>query len=87
MDTHWMPLARPFLTPWDSQVRAKVVKNKVGPPYREANLDIRFGLGVDEYGALFDAAELCGVIERRGSYYHFGANNENLAQVCKGMHV
>ncbi len=60
------------------KVRAKVVKNKVAVPYREANFDIRFGHGIDELGALFEAAEQCGVVSRRGSYYYYG--EEKLSQ-------
>lgn len=60
------------------KARAKVVKNKVGVPYRECNFDIRFGFGIDELGALFEAAEQCGVVERKGSYYYFGT--EKLSQ-------
>ncbi|KAG1669692.1 hypothetical protein FOA52_002076 [Chlamydomonas sp. UWO 241] len=60
------------------KVRAKVVKNKVGVPYREANFDVRFGTGIDELGALFEAAELCDVVARKGSWYFFG--EEKLTQ-------
>ena len=41
--------------------------------------DIRFGHGIDELGALFEAAELCNVVDRKGSYYYFGT--EKLGQV------
>ena len=50
---------------------------------REANFDIRFGFGIDELGALFEAAELCGVVERKGSYYYFGS--DKLSQVRLGV--
>ena len=50
---------------------------------REANFDIRFGFGIDELGALFEAAELCGVVERKGSYYYFGS--DKLSQVWLGV--
>ena len=52
------------------------------PARREASFDIRFGFGIDELGALFEAAEQCDVIERKGSYYYIGA--EKLSQVRAG---
>ena len=44
--------------------------------------DIRFGQGIDELSALFDTAETCGVVDRKGSYYYFG--QEKLSQVLDG---
>mmetsp|Transcript_32832 Transcript_32832/g.97820 ORF Transcript_32832/g.97820 Transcript_32832/m.97820 type:complete len:417 (-) Transcript_32832:457-1707(-) len=61
-----------------AKVRVKIVKNKVGVPYREAMFDVRFGMGIDELGSVFEAAELVDVIERKGSWYFFG--DEKLAQ-------
>eukprot|EP00967_Tisochrysis_lutea_P143646 scaffold267093_cov18-Tisochrysis_lutea.AAC.2 len=47
-----------------SQIRCKVVKNKVAPPFR-------FDRGIDGMGGLVDAAESAGVLTRRGSYYYY----------------
>lgn len=44
--------------------------------------DILFGSGIDRYGCLIDAAELCGVIERRGSWYY--RNDIKMAQGRQG---
>mmetsp|Transcript_14497 Transcript_14497/g.31514 ORF Transcript_14497/g.31514 Transcript_14497/m.31514 type:complete len:418 (-) Transcript_14497:2693-3946(-) len=60
------------------KVRAKVVKNKVGPPYRESTFDIMFGGGIDSLGSLLDGAEMAGVVTRRGAYYYFG--DQKIAQ-------
>eukprot|EP00803_Ostreobium_quekettii_P002523 evm.model.scf_1208EXC.2 EVM.evm.TU.scf_1208EXC.2 scf_1208EXC:13646-17340(-) len=51
-------------------INAKVVKNKCAAPYRMAELDIMFGTGISVAGSILDAAESCGVVERRASYYY-----------------
>lgn len=53
-------------------VKTKIVKNKVAPPFRVVEFDILFGSGIDKYGCLLDAAESCGVVERKGSWYNRG---------------
>lgn len=53
-------------------VRVKVVKNKIAPPFKMVEFDILFGSGIDRLGCLLDAAESCGVVERRGSWYNRG---------------
>ena len=53
-------------------VRVKVVKNKVAPPFRVVEFDILFGSGIDRVGCLLDAAEACGAVERKGSWYNRG---------------
>jgi recombination protein RecA len=52
-------------------VRFKIVKNKVGAPYREAFADIVFGEGFDRYGPLLDRMAAEGQIQKSGSWYQF----------------
>lgn len=57
------------------RIRAKVVKNKIAPPFRETFLDINFGSGIDRMGCLLDAAVECDVVVRRGSWYSYADSN------------
>lgn len=58
--------------------RVKVVKNKVAPPFREAEFEIRYGEGIDKVSSLIDAAIKFNVIEKSGAW--FKRNGENLGQ-------
>ena len=53
-------------------VRTKIVKNKIAPPFKIAEFDILFGYGIDRLASLVDAAEACSIIERSGSWYRRG---------------
>jgi len=61
-----------------TRVRAKVVKNKVAPPFREAIFEIIYNEGVSKIGALIDMAVECGVVKKAGSWFSYG--DKNLAQ-------
>ena len=52
-----------------NRVRVKVVKNKVKPPFRKAELEIIFGKGISWSASLLDAGVKCNVIEKRGAWY------------------
>ncbi len=52
-----------------SRTRVKVVKNKVAPPFREAEFDIRYGVGVDRYAEALDLGVDRGVVEKSGAFY------------------
>jgi recombination protein RecA len=52
-----------------SRTRVKVVKNKVAPPFREAEFDVRYGVGVDRLGEAIDLGVLGGILEKSGAFY------------------
>ncbi|MEI8063003.1 MAG: recombinase RecA [Verrucomicrobiota bacterium] len=54
-----------------SHVRAKVVKNKVAPPFAEAEFDIMYDCGISREGSVIDVATELGVLEKRGSWLAF----------------
>ena len=53
-------------------VLARVVKNKVAPPFRQARFEVLFGHGISREGELLDLGEEMGVLSRRGSWYQHG---------------
>lgn len=54
------------------RTKAKVVKNKVAPPFKEAEFDIMYGQGISKEGCLVDVGVACGVLEKSGAWYNYG---------------
>ena len=54
-----------------SEVKVKVVKNKLAPPFREAEFEILYGSGINKQGELIDTAEKLGLVEKSGTWYSY----------------
>jgi recombination protein RecA len=60
------------------RTRVKVVKNKLAPPFKEAEFDILYGTGISHEGELVDLGSEMGILEKSGAWYSF--NSERIGQ-------
>jgi recombination protein RecA len=71
-----------------NRTRVKIVKNKVAPPFKEAEFDIMYGTGISREGDLVDLGVECNIVEKSGSWFSYGEDRigqgrENAKQFLK----
>ena len=61
-----------------NKTRVKVVKNKVAPPFRQAEFEITYGEGISRTGDIVDIGAQLGILDKKGAWYAY--NGENIGQ-------
>lgn len=72
-----------------SRTRAKIVKNKVSPPFKEAEFDIMYGQGISRSGEVLDLAVKTDVVRKSGAWFYYGEQRlgqgrDNVKELIKG---
>ncbi len=72
-----------------NQTRVKVVKNKVSPPFKQAEFEILYGQGISRYGEIIDLGVAHNIVDKAGSWYSYGDDRigqgkENVREFLKG---
>lgn len=74
-----------------NRAKVKIVKNKVAPPFKETELTIMFGRGVDKMRDIFDVAVAHGIIKKAGAWFYFGDSRfqgaENVIAAMQGDEI
>jgi len=67
------------------KIKAKVVKNKIAPPYRSTEVDISFETGLSQEGSTLSAAKELGIVTLKGAFYYFGEQRlgQGLEKSCE----
>src|SRR3546814_6939868 len=58
-----------------NETRVKVVKNKVSPPFKQAEFDIMYGSGISREGEIIDLGVQAGVVDKSGAWYSYSGTN------------
>lgn len=71
-----------------NRTRVKVVKNKVAPPFKQADFDMMYGLGISAEGSILDVGTELGIIQKSGAWYSYkderlGQGRENVKEFMK----